>query len=212
MMYRASFLLAALAGLSLTSAACAQAPEPEQAATPDFSFVDPTAPDAVVEYGGPDPVIIETVNGPVTFITEIANTDASRARGMMHRETMGADEGMLLDFQEERVASIWMANTLVGLDILYIRADGTIAKIVANAVPRSRRPMWSDEPVVAVLEIPAGRSAELSIAPGDLVRHALFGTAEAPSEPETAAEDSEDEPVETDESSSDEPEDDSDAG
>ncbi|MBV5258758.1 DUF192 domain-containing protein [Synechococcus moorigangaii CMS01] len=137
---------------------------------------DPTAPDAVVEYGGPDPVIVETAEGPVEFVAEIAATDAARARGMMYRESMGPNEAMLFDFEVVQPVAIWMANTLIPLDIIFIREDGTIAKIVANAQPLSRRSLPSDFPVLAVLEIAGGRSAETGIAPGDLVRHALFGT------------------------------------
>jgi len=141
-----------------------------------FAQTDPSAPDAVVEYGGPDPVIIETTQGPVEFIAEIADTEASRTRGMMYRESMEPDAEMLFDFEIVRPVSIWMANTMIPLDILFIREDGTIAKIVANAQPYSRRSMPSDFPVLAVLEIVGGRAAETGIAPGDLVRHSLFGT------------------------------------
>lgn len=143
---------------------------------------DPTAPDAIVEYGGPDRVIVETAEGPVEFIAEIAATDAARARGMMYRDSMEPNEAMLFDFEVVQPVAIWMANTLIPLDIIFIRADGTIAKIVANAQPLSRRSLPSDFPVLAVLEIAGGRAAEAGIAPGDLVRHALFGTdvADAP--------------------------------
>lgn len=140
---------------------------------------DPTAIDAVVEYGGPEPVTIETANGPVTLTVELAETDAARQRGLMHRETLGADEGMLFDFQQERVVSIWMENTLIPLDILYIRSDGTIAKIITGAQPMSRRQLFSDVPVLSVLEINSGRAGELGIAPGDTVRHRWFGTQQA---------------------------------
>ncbi|MGP1274882.1 MAG: DUF192 domain-containing protein [Caulobacterales bacterium] len=153
--------------------------------------MDPTAPDAVVEYGGPDPVIVETREGPVEFIAEIAATDASRARGMMYRESMGPNEAMLFDFVVVQPVAIWMANTLIPLDVIFIREDGTIAKIVANAQPLSRRSLPSDFPVLAVLEIAGGRAAETGIAPGDLVRHSLFGT-QASSEP--AADTAEGEP------------------
>lgn len=156
---------------------------------------DPTAPDAVVEYGGPDPVIVETSQGPVEFIAEIAATDAARARGMMYRESMEPNEAMLFDFQVEQPVAIWMANTLIPLDIVFIRADGTIAKIVANAQPLSRRSMPSDFPVLAVLELAGGGAAETGIAPGDLVRHSLFGTT-ASEEPMTDTAYGEPEPVE----------------
>ncbi len=162
----------------------------------DDSSFDPTAPDAVVEYGGPDPLVIETASGPVSFTVELAETEDARNRGMMHRSSMDPDTGMLFDFEIERVVSIWMRNTQIPLDIIYIRADGTIAKIVANAVPYSLRPMYSDYPVISVLEIAGGRAHELGIEPGDLVRHAWFGTAEPVSETEPAAQDGATEPTE----------------
>lgn len=164
---------------------------------------DPTAPDAVVEYGGPDPVIVETAEGPVEFIAEIAATDAARARGMMYRESMAPNEAMLFDFEVVQPVAIWMANTLIPLDIIFIRADGTIAKIVANAQPLSRRSMPSDFPVLAVLEIAGGRAHETGIAPGDLVRHALFGT-ESAGEPARDTADGAPEPLESEEPAGDE--------
>lgn len=142
--------------------------------------IDPTAPDAVVEYGGPEPLTIETEAGPVTLTVGLAETPDARQRGLMHRESMGADEGLLFNFEQERVVSIWMDNTLIPLDIIYIRSDGSIAKIVTGAVPMSRRQNYSDVPVLSVLEINSGRSAALGIAPGDQVLHRWFGTAETP--------------------------------
>jgi uncharacterized membrane protein (UPF0127 family) len=165
----------AFAALLILTVACAHA--------------DPTAPDAVVVYGGPDLVVIETAEGPVELTVEVAATDEARQRGLMHREALDADAGMLFDFQREQIVSIWMENTLIPLDILYIRRDGRIAKIIAHAQPLSRRQLLSDFPVLSVLEINAGRSAELGIAPGDIVRHALFGneiTDEPAPEPDPA--------------------------
>jgi len=83
--------------------------------------------------------------------------------------------------------SIWMANTPLSLDLIYIRADGTIAKIAVGAVPFSRRSISSEVPVLSVLEINGGRSVELGIDPGDTVRHALFANV-APAEEEPALE------------------------
>ncbi len=167
-----TLLVSLIAALSLSTAASAQIDLGLDAA----SSSDVTAPDAVVEYGGPDPLTIETDNGPVSFTVELAETQEARTRGMMHRDSMAPDTGMLFDFEVEQVISIWMRNTQIPLDILYIRSDGTIAKIVANAVPESLRPMYSDFPVIAVLEIAGGQADALGIEPGDLVRHEWFGT------------------------------------
>lgn len=138
---------------------------------------DPTARDAVVEYGGPDPVVIETDEGPVTVMAELAISPAQRQRGMMWREEVPEGTGMLFDFGVERPVSIWMQNTLVSLDVIYIREDGTIAKIIAHAQPLSRRRLLSDVPVIGVLEVGAGQAEVLGIEPGQLVRHEIFGTA-----------------------------------
>jgi len=142
--------------------------------------LDPTAPDAVVEYGGPEPLVIETGEGEsVTLTVELAETPEARQRGMMHRETLDPDAGMLFDFEIEQRVSIWMANTPLSLDLIYIRADGTIAKIAVGAVPFSRRSISSEVPVLAVLEINGGWSVELGIDPGDVVRHAWFDNIES---------------------------------
>ncbi|MFN3835188.1 MAG: DUF192 domain-containing protein [Glycocaulis sp.] len=166
-------------------------------------ITDPTHPDAVVTYGGPDPLVIETAAGPVEFIAEIADTPDSRQRGMMFRESMAPDAAMLFDFEVEQPVAIWMANTLISLDIIFVRADGTIAKIIAHAQPLSRRSLPSDFPVLGVIEIAGGRAGELGIAPGDLVRHPLFGTwetgeAAAEAAPEPADEADADESLEED--------------
>ena len=80
----------------------------------------------------------------------------------------GANEGMLFPFDPPRPASFWMRNTLIPLDLIFIRPDGTIARI-ATGVPRSERQIEVDEPVTAVLEIPGGRAAALGIAAGDRI-------------------------------------------
>ena len=179
MIQRLTSLFAGLAALGLFTA-CASAQVADPAGVSGF---DPTAPDAVVDYGGPETLTIETETGPVTLTVELAEAAEARQRGLMHRESLGADEGMLFDFGQERVVSIWMENTLIPLDILYIRADGTIAKIITGAQPMSRRQLFSDVPVLSVLEINSGRAAELGVAPGDRVLHRWFGTAPEPGEP-----------------------------
>lgn len=158
--------------------------------------LDPTAPDAVVEYGGPEPVVIETGEGEsVTFTVELAETPEARQRGLMYRESLAPDAGMMFDFEVEQPVSIWMANTPISLDLIYIRADGTIAKVAVGAVPYSRRSISSDVPVIAVLEIPGGRSVELGVDPGDVVRHRWFDNVEAETA-EPPAEDVEPDPAE----------------
>ena len=88
----------------------------------------------------------------------------------MNRGTLAPDRGMIFPFEEERQASFWMKNTLIPLDMIFVRADGTIANIEANTVPLSLQPVHSDGPVAAVLEVTGGRSAELGIRAGDTVK------------------------------------------
>lgn len=108
------------------------------------------------------------------FRVEVAATPAEQARGLMFRTDIGADGGMLFhpypsDGRPPREASFWMKDTPSPLDIIFIRADGTIARIAENTTPFSEVPVTSGEPVAAVLELRGGRTAELGIAEGDRV-------------------------------------------
>ncbi len=89
--------------------------------------------------------------------------------GLMYRTKLAPDRGMIFPFDPPRDASFWMRNTLIPLDMIFVRADGSIANIAANTVPYSEEPVPSDGPVAAVLEIAGGRSAELGIKAGDKV-------------------------------------------
>lgn len=103
------------------------------------------------------------------FTVEIARTPQEQAQGLMHRQSLAPDRGMLFPYSPPQPASFWMKNTLIPLDIIFIRADGTIARIAAQTVPLSLEPVPSLEPVIAVLEIAGGRAAELGIKEGDRV-------------------------------------------
>ena len=111
-----------------------------------------------------------TSNGQVhRFTAEVAKTAEEQAMGLMYRNKLAPDRGMIFPFDPPRDASFWMRNTLIPLDMIFVRADGSIANIAANTVPYSEEPVPSDGPVKAVLEIAGGRSAELGIKPGDKV-------------------------------------------
>jgi uncharacterized membrane protein (UPF0127 family) len=119
-------------------------------------------------------VTVQTKSGPRQFNVEVARTSAEQERGLMFRTNLPADGGMLFtpypaDGSGPREASFWMKNTPSSLDIIFIRSNGTIASIAANAIPYSETPSKSGEPVRAVLEINGGKAAELGIAPGDKV-------------------------------------------
>ncbi len=103
------------------------------------------------------------------FTVEVARTDEQQQQGLMNRQSLAPDRGMLFPYAAPREASFWMKNTLIPLDMIFIRADGTIARIEENTVPLSLEPVASLEPVGAVLELAGGRSAELGIKPGDKV-------------------------------------------
>ncbi|PJI44302.1 MAG: hypothetical protein CTR53_00890 [Ferrovibrio sp.] len=120
-------------------------------------------------------LVIQTAKGPQRFRVELADNDQSRARGMMFRTSMAPDTGMLFDFKQEQMASFWMRNTLLPLDMLFIRADGTILNIHQRAIPRDETGINSAGPVRAVLEVNGGTASRLGIKPGDKVEHAIFG-------------------------------------
>ena len=109
-----------------------------------------------------------------TFRVEVARNDADRAQGLMYRRSMPADQGMLFDFGRVEPVSMWMQNTYLSLDMLFIRPDGTIARMAANTEPLSTRTIPSGEPVLAVLELNAGTAARLGIKAGDRVEHPVF--------------------------------------
>ncbi|HEU4876280.1 MAG TPA: DUF192 domain-containing protein [Sphingomicrobium sp.] len=116
------------------------------------------------------PLTITTAAGKVhRFIVEVARTEAQQAQGLMNRQTLAPDRGMIFPYATPTMAAFWMKNTLIPLDMIFIRADGTIARIEANTVPLSLDPVPAGEPVGAVLELAGGRSAELGIAAGDKV-------------------------------------------
>lgn len=120
-------------------------------------------------------LVIQAAKGPQRFKVELADTDASRSRGMMFRTSMAPDAGMLFDFKQEQMASFWMRNTLLPLDMLFIRADGTILNIHQRAIPHDESGINSTGPVRAVLEVNGGTVSRLGIKAGDKVQHAIFG-------------------------------------
>ncbi len=120
-------------------------------------------------------VTIESGDAKHIFKVDVARTAEQQKQGLMFRTGIPADGGMLFaPYPPEgggpREASFWMKDTPSPLDIIFIRADGTIATIAENTVPFSEDPVRSGEPVAAVLEINGGRAAELGISPGDKVR------------------------------------------
>jgi uncharacterized protein len=114
------------------------------------------------------------------FEAYLADTPEARARGLMHVTELDPDRGMLFDFETPRIVSMWMKNTPLSLDMLFIDAEGRIARIEARTRPYSKKVISSQAEVVAVLEINGGRAEQLGIAAGDRVLHRLFSRDTAP--------------------------------
>ena len=115
------------------------------------------------------PLTIESGGRRHAFTVEVARSEQQQAQGLMNRRSLAADAGMLFPFDPPRPASFWMRNTLIPLDMIFIRPDGTIARIAANTVPMSEEQVAVEEAVTAVLELRGGRAAELGLREGDRV-------------------------------------------
>jgi len=122
-------------------------------------------------------LLIDAAGGPVILFVEVVDTNETRASGLMFREELAPNAGMLFDFKREQPVSFWMKNTFIPLDVFFIKADGRIVNIAKRAVPHSERSIASDEPVLGVLETNAGVADRLGIKLGDIVRHPVFGNA-----------------------------------
>ena len=156
-MRRIGILLAAAA-----LAACGAAPSNQAAPPPPAPRTAPSGLDLVT-------LTVEGQGRRHVFTVEMARTAAQQEQGLMNRRALAPDAGMLFPFDPPRPASFWMRNTLIPLDMLFIRPDGSIARIAANTVPMSETPIAVPDPMTAVLEIPGGRAAQLGIREGDRV-------------------------------------------
>ena len=130
---------------------------------------------AVAGASATEPLSIITRDGTEhRFRVEVVRTPEAQARGLMFRESLAADAGMLFVEKRERRQVMWMKNTLIPLDMLFIRKSGSIARIHQRAVPGSVVNISSRGPVLAVLELPGGTVSRLKIRRMDTVRHAAF--------------------------------------
>jgi len=118
---------------------------------------------------------VVTAKRKVVMRVQLAVSGRQMARGLMFRKTLKPYDGMLFDFGGLTVARMWMKDTRIELDMLFIKADGTIESI-GHGVPFSFRIVQSDGEVRAVLELPHGTAKKLGIKPGDRIRHEIFGT------------------------------------
>lgn len=120
-------------------------------------------------------IVVKQSGGRYTFQIELARTPAQRQQGLMFRERLAPDAGMLFDYEKPQPIAMWMKNTYVPLDMIFIDADGIVTHIAKRAVPLSLQPISSNGPVRAVLEVNGGITDHLGISVGDEVRHAIFG-------------------------------------
>jgi uncharacterized membrane protein (UPF0127 family) len=139
------------------------APAHNASTTSNAAAAEPGAQTGLSEV----PLTIRTNLATHHFIVEVAATPEQQERGLMFRRSVAADRGMIFPYDPPQEVSFWMKNTLIPLDIIFIRSDGTIVRVThAKALDVTALP--SGEPVVAVLEIRAGRAAELGIKEGDV--------------------------------------------
>jgi len=108
-----------------------------------------------------------TASGRHRFTVEIADTVAARSRGLMFRDSMAPDHGMLFDFGTDQDVAFWMKNTILSLDMVFIRGDGTVVSIAPATTPFSLEPVPSAAPARFVLEVIAGTAARIGLKPGD---------------------------------------------
>ena len=120
------------------------------------------------------PLEIATKSGVRVFSVEMATTEEEKQTGLMYRKELPDGKGMLFDFSPEQQISMWMKNTYVSLDMIFIRADGRILRIAENTEPMSTRIISSGGLARAVLEVVAGTAQRYGIQPGDRVAHPLF--------------------------------------
>lgn len=121
---------------------------------------------------GLDVIPLTVTQGTAThrFSVEVARTTEEQAQGLMFRTELPADRGMLFPFPQPKFASFWMRNTLIPLDIIFVRADGTIDRIAENTVPQDETPVVSGGEVSAVLELAGGTTARLGIDESAVIR------------------------------------------
>lgn len=132
--------------------------------------------------GATIPLVARTAKGEHRFDVEVAATPQEQEKGLMFRKELAANHGMVFPMTPPRTASFWMKDTLIPLDMLFVRTDGSIA-LIATAQPYDLTPVSAGIPVAAVVEIPGGRAAALGIREGDMLR---WGGCAAPGSPATA--------------------------
>ena len=132
------------------------------------------APSLANGAGALQPLAIETSNGEHKISVEVVDTDGARAKGLMFRRSLPDDRGMLFLYDRAEPIGMWMRNTYISLDMLFLTADGKIHKIARATEPFSETVIQSNGPVSAVLEVNAGTANRLGVKVGDRVCHDFF--------------------------------------
>lgn len=122
------------------------------------------------------PLMLVTGTGRHNFTVEIAENDAQRSQGLMFRRALAPDRGMLFIYPSDRIISLWMKNTLIPLDMVFIGNDGRVVSVHERAVPGSLKAISSGARARAVLELAGGSASRLGIRPGDRVINSRLGT------------------------------------
>jgi uncharacterized membrane protein (UPF0127 family) len=122
----------------------------------------------------PDDLSIETASGSHHFVVDVMRTPDELRRGLMFRRDLAADHGMLFDFGTPQPVSMWMKNTYLPLDMVFVAADGRVVSVKRDAEPMSQAIIPSGGDVLAVLEVNAGTAARIGLKPGDRVTDPLF--------------------------------------
>ena len=109
--------------------------------------------------------------GAASFAVEVADDAGERSRGLMFREALAPESGMLFVYDGPQSVAFWMKNTLIPLDMLFIGQDGRVRSVHADAVPGDETPIFGGDDIQFVLEVPGGTAGRLGIAPGAELRH-----------------------------------------
>jgi hypothetical protein len=121
-----------------------------------------------------DTLTLHTASGAHRIDIEVAESDREKAYGLMFRQSLGENEGMLFPYPTAHEITMWMRNTFISLDMIFIRADGIVHRVETDTEPHSERIIGSKGDVTGVLEMKAGSARRLGLKPGDRVEHPHF--------------------------------------
>lgn len=138
-------------------------------------FVAASFGPAAADLTSVEPLEIITATGPHILRVEVAKTSKEREKGLMFRTSLPENGGMLFDFHNEQQIFMWMKNTPLSLDMIFVSRAGRVVSLAQEATPFSEQVISSGAPASAVIEVSAGTARKFSVAVGDIVRHPIFG-------------------------------------